>query len=82
MRLKSGILVQKLGDKYVLYDNETSILHEFNQVGHFILERLDMGMENIDICRELTQAFEVSEEQANVDLDEFLVQLKDKNLLI
>lgn len=79
--LKKGLILQRLGKKLVVYDNETSILHEFNETGFFILSELEKEKGMNEIAAKITRKFEVSMKEAKMDTSDFLNILKKKSLL-
>jgi hypothetical protein len=55
--------------------------HVLNSVGAFIWELLD-GENDMDvICRRITAEFDVEEDEARADLEDFLRTLRDKGML-
>lgn len=82
MKFKKGVLIQKLGEQFVAYDNETSTLHELNEVGYFILEHLEKGEDRKKIIRALKKNYDVSRKKAEEDVDNFLKELEKKDLIV
>lgn len=82
MKLKKGLVIQKLGEKYVIFDNETSTLHEINDVGFFIMERLKKDINKRAIIEKLVSEYEVDEKTASKDLKEFIQALAKMDLIV
>ena len=82
MRVKPGVVIQKLGDTFVAYDNETSTLHEFNEVGFLILTLLEKGKVKLQILKEIIEKYKVSADVARQDYDAFVKKLKSKDLIV
>ena len=82
MKIKKALVIQKLGDTYVAYDNETSTLHEFNEVGFLILSEIEKGRGKKTIVKKIVNNFRVSKAQAERDFKEFLGVLKKKDLIV
>ena len=82
MKLKKGVLVQKMGDKYVVFDNDTSTLHELNESAHFIVDMIRRGMNSEKIVSELVIKYKIDEKIARSDYEEIVRDLLDKELLI
>ena len=82
MRIKTGVVIEKLGDTFVAYDNETSTLHEFNEMGFLILTRLEKGKTKLQILKEITEKYKVSYSLAREDYDSFVKNLKSKDLIV
>lgn len=81
MRVKKGILLEKLGKKFVAYDNNTSSLHELNETAYLILGELKKGKTKKDIVNLLSSVYKVSESQARKDFESFLSELKSRDLI-
>lgn len=81
MKLNDQVVVEKLGDTYIAYDNNKSVLHEFNRVGYLIIESIEKGMKKNEVVARIIEEFEVNESQAKDDLDEFLRELGNKDLV-
>jgi hypothetical protein len=82
VKIKKSVLVQKLGKSYVAYDNETSTMHELNEVAYLILEGLKKGKGKKQIIDRIIKEFSVKKEEASKDFDGFSYLLKKKDLTI
>ncbi|HJX59396.1 hypothetical protein A2V61_00640 [Candidatus Woesebacteria bacterium RBG_19FT_COMBO_47_8] len=82
MRLKKGVLIQKLGDTFVAYDNDASVMHELNEVAYIILSEIEKRKGKKEILLKIMKAFSVSEKEAKKDLDEFVQDLKKVDLIV
>ena len=81
MKLKISLLVKKLGATFVAYDNDTSVLHEFNQEAFFILSQIKLGKTKNEIAKAIVEQYNVSLKKANKDIDTFLSQLENNDLI-
>ena len=81
MKLNNQVIVQKLGDTYVAYDNNNSVLHEFNEVGHRIIELIEKKYSKKDVVLEIVKEFDVANSQALRDVEDFLEVLVKKDLI-
>ena len=81
MKLNKQVIVQKLGDTFVAYDNNHSILHEFNEVGHKILDMIEKGYTKNKMVMEIVSEFDVSKNQALGDVEDFVEVLVKKDLI-
>ncbi|MFZ5932518.1 MAG: PqqD family protein [Patescibacteria group bacterium] len=70
-----------MGKTFVAYDNETGVLHEFNEIGFAIVSEIAKGEREKDIARKLTKIYRVRPERALADVEEFLKTLEKKNLI-
>ena len=82
MKIKKDILIQKMGDSFVAYDNETSMVHELNETGFSILSGIERGKSKTEILKNMTQKFKVSAKQAKEDFEKFLQLLEKKDLIV
>ena len=82
MKIKKTAILQKLGkDVYVVFDNETSTLHEVNEVAFFILSQIDTGKSESEIIASLLKEYKVERDRAQKDFENFLQLLKKENLI-
>lgn len=81
MKIKKGLLIEKLGKKYVAYDNNTSTLHELNETAFLILQELKKGKTKRDIIKKLISEYKISGNQAKTDLEGFVSELNNKDLI-
>jgi len=70
-----------VSDEGFIFDPETGNSYTVNRVGLFILELLKRGKSPQEIVKTLTDEFEVSPEEAQRDLIDFLEQLRLFGLL-
>jgi len=82
MGIKKGVVVEKMGESFVAYDNETSNLHELNEVAYIILSDLEKGRGKASSIRKIISKFQVEEKRARKDYDYFLTELKKKDLIV
>ncbi|MCC7429664.1 PqqD family protein [bacterium] len=64
-----------------LFDHVSGLTYTLNKTGLFILRRIGEKKNASEIVMEITEKFEVSQERANVDFQEFLVQAKEFGVL-
>lgn len=81
MKIKRGIVVQKLGDLFVAYDNRAGVLFEFNEVGFFIFNQIKKGKTREEILKKIIAQFDVLPTRATKDVNSFLAILKKKDLI-
>jgi hypothetical protein len=82
MKIKKDVLIQKMGDSYVAYDNETSTLHELNETGFLILSRIEKKKNKQEIIKKIVRKYKVSKNKAEGDYEEFVEVLKTKDLIV
>lgn len=79
----NGISWTKLEGKTVILDTrEGRLFHEFDEVASFLWEALDecKGLE--DLVRRLTSEYDIQLEEAERDIETFLLSLREKKLLL
>jgi hypothetical protein len=82
MKIKKDVLIQKMGDTFVAYDNETSTLHEFNEIGFLILSGIKKKKSKQGIIKEIISKHKVSKNKTEEDYEEFVEILKTKDLIV
>lgn len=80
LKIQKGFITQRIGDKITIFDSENSLLLTLNSTATFIFDRLKKGLETKKIVAELASKFEVTEENAKKDIDEFIKTLISKGL--
>lgn len=80
--IKAGDLAARVieGQAFII-NTKTSVLHELDETGTFIWKLIERKKSRQDIVSALVSEFEVSEQQAGLDLDEFLNELEQKGLI-
>lgn len=82
MRIKKDVVIQRMGDVFVAYDNETSTLHELNEVGFLIMSEIEKGRDKKKIVKKIVSNFRVSKAQTERDFKKFVDILKKKDLIV
>jgi len=73
--------VLALSDTGFVFDPTTGNTYTLNESAVFILKALKKGNDRQEIARTLTQEFDVSELQAEEDVGDTLLQLKEAGLI-
>lgn len=82
-RLRSDELVwSKVGDDVVILELATSTYFTVRGSGTAIIERLVEGATKEALVDDLTSRFEVDQETAEADVERFLKELTDKDMLM
>jgi hypothetical protein len=81
MKLKKSIILQSLGKRFVAYDNATSLLHEINETGAFIIKEIKRGKSKNDIIKSIMFKYEVENDVAKKDYLEFISLLEKKGII-
>jgi Coenzyme PQQ synthesis protein D (PqqD) len=82
MRIRADILEwREVEGEVVALDLRKNTYLAVNRTGATIWPELVSGTDREKLVRRLTQAFDVSEERAAADLDAFLAELAEQDLL-
>lgn len=80
-KLSRELSIKKIDTETFILNRETSKIHSFNETGTCIWEQLQQNKPVIELPEFLVRKFEVSYEEAEKDLHEFLNELKENNLI-
>ena len=64
-----------------LFDHQSGLTYTLNSTGQFIFQKMQEGLVAADIIQKLIQEFDITEDIARKDLDDFLRQLTELGLL-
>ena len=79
--LTSQIRYRAVGDDGVLVHLENGRVVVVNEVGLFIVQQLDSPKTHQELAAAISQEFEVTEKQAAVDLEVYLAELDNEQVL-
>ena len=80
--IKKGIIIQKLGESFVAYDNATGMMHEFNETGYAILEGIENRKGKKEIVKIISKLFSVTAKEASDDFETFVKLLIKKKIIV
>ena len=80
-KLKKGFIIQKSGGKITIFDGEKSLLYTFNDSATFIFNHLKRGVTKKEIVGYLVTRYKIAKEQASVDSDELIADLRAKKII-
>ena len=80
-KLSKEIIINKLGNVYVAYDNSNQQMHELNEVGYFILEEIEKKKSKKQIIDKLIEYYDVDRNKASEDLEKYIDILIGKKLV-
>jgi len=78
----STIQYQMIDHQAVLVMPDEGKVKVLNQVGAFIWDKIDGILSLSDLIELISTTFEIQPEQAAIDLNEFLQELKQKNMIL
>lgn len=81
LKISASVRIAETQDGAVLLDVKQGLCFNINPVGALIWKQLSEGCEADQICRNLADRFNISTEQACTDVQEFLQDLREKQLL-
>jgi hypothetical protein len=86
-RRSEDLVYRKIQDETILVPIKDNVgdmgsIYNLNEVGAFIWEQLDGEKTLLDITNMIVEEFEVSPEQAQADLREFVSQLKEIDAIL
>jgi methyltransferase-like protein len=86
-RRSEDFVYRKIQDETILVPIKDNVgdmgsIYNLNEVGAFIWEQLDGEKTLLDITNMIVEEFEVSPEQAQADLREFVSQLKEIDAIL
>ena len=86
-RKNKDFVFRKIGDETILVPIKDNVgdmgsIYNLNEVGAFIWEQLDGEKTLLDIKNMILDEFQVSPEQAQADLCDFVSQLKEVNAIV
>ena len=86
MKIKKELIARNIAGDVILvpvgkavYENNG--LFALSELGAFIWQRLPEAVDQEEILRDVLRVYEVSEEQARQDLEEFLQQLRKMEII-
>jgi len=80
-KLKGEVTVIAIEESGVLLDIEKRCYYDLNGTAFFLARRLENGCQYESLKAELVSEFNVDQETAGLDLDNFIMDLAGKNLL-
>ena len=86
MKVKEGFVVRKIGKQYMAVPvggrtRDFAGVITLNETGAFLWEKLENDTTKEDLLKAMLDEYEVTEDIAKKDIDNFITKLKDGNLL-
>lgn len=78
---KDNVSFRKVDDEYFILTVPDAVMHNVTGSGVFIFDGLVEGQDEEEILRTLLEEYEVSREEAEKDLGEFLQQMTELGIL-
>jgi len=80
-KVKKSFIVQKMGDKTVLFDNDSSILYTLNETANYIFSQLKKGLSKSEIIQKMMKRYGIKEKKLSSDFDDVVKDLIKKEIL-
>lgn len=81
MKIKKGVAYRVIVGTTYIVQPETSYLHELNDTAGFIWKQIEKGKNTDEIAEALVNRYDVAPEVAKNDLQIFLQELEEKQLI-
>ena len=81
LRPRRGLPWQIMGDKVLILNPGDEIAVELNEVASFVWRGLFEHQTPQEICQEVLNEFDVEKETLESDVEGFLLELKERNLV-
>ncbi len=81
MKIRNSVVINDLGDSYTAYDLSNSTMHTINESGYLVLKMIKKGMNKGEIVNYFSEYFELTRDQARLDVEGFLKILKSKKII-
>jgi len=79
--IKKGFIVQKLGNKTVIFDGEKSLLYTFNETASFIFAKLKKNWTVRQIIDGMVKKYQQKPEKITADVRQNIKELKAKKII-
>jgi hypothetical protein len=86
MKIKEDFILRKVADSYVVVPVNKMTLDfngiiNLNETGAFLFDLLQKGATKQELLDKMLAEYEVTEEKASVDIDNFVAKVKDADIL-
>lgn len=79
---QKNLSIRKIHEELFILDRSSSDIHTFNSLGTFIWERLQLEVAFDELVQAIIENYEIDEETALKDAQEFIQELERKKLVI
>lgn len=86
MKIDENFVIRQIADEYIIVPMGETVLNfngmiTVNEIGRFIWEQLQEDLTKEELLQRIVREYEVDEQTASADLDEFLERLEAGGLL-
>jgi hypothetical protein len=80
-KISDEVAISEINNESVILNLKTGIYFQTNELGSFIISQLNEYTSLVNLKEGIMQNFEVTDDQCQIDLLNFIEMLKEKNLL-
>lgn len=80
-KINKGFIIQKLDDKTVIFDSDSSTLFTFNETASYIFKKIKAGKNEEKIIDLVVKKYQIKPEKAKKDLKDLLAELRKKKII-
>lgn len=80
-QIVEGLAIQEVADEVFVLNRSAAVVHTFNGTGRFCWTLVREGLTAKEIVDRLTETYDISTEQAELDCKEFLAELESSGLI-
>lgn len=81
MKIKKSVILNSYNGEYSAYDSSTSIMHELNESAYFIVENISKKTNQDELIKLYSAQFDLTDDQATIDVNQFLNLLKSSEII-
>ncbi len=86
MKIKENFMLRKVADSYVVVPVGSAVasfngMINLNEAGAFLWQLLENDTTEAEVVKNMLEHYDVSEELAKTDVEKFIAQLRDAELL-
>lgn len=81
MRRSDKAMARRVGDEIVILDVDSGRYFGLNEVGAFIWDRIEPGVDRAELIAAVVAAYDVDTQQAEGDINDLLSDLTDRGLI-
>ena len=80
-KINKGFVIQKLDNKTVIFDSNSSTFFTFNETASFIFKKIKKGEEREKIIEMVEKKYDIKKERVEKDFNELIADLKKMGLI-
>lgn len=80
-KINKGFVIQKLDNKTVIFDSDSSTFFTFNETASYIFKKIKAQEDREKIVDAVVKRYQVKPKKAKKDLQDLLAELKKKKII-